>query len=94
MEQEIDWHKEIYGYERIDRERFRRSKGDFWSGLGGMGADGAVMMEWERTFGTALELVKPFLRLTGRARDHIACPGASDCGCARTSWRWGARSSA
>src|SRR4051794_13193165 len=79
----IDWHKEIYGagYERIDHERFRRGKGDFWSGLNGMGAGGTLMMEWERRLGAAVDQVKPFLKLTGEAVEDIACPGSSDCGC-------------
>jgi hypothetical protein len=84
MEQEIDWEKEIYGrgYARIDREQFRRKKGDFWGGLNGIGSDGTLMMEWERTFSASVDLIKPFLKLTGQAQEYIACPGSSNCGCA------------
>ena len=84
MEQEIDWEKEIYGrgYARIDREEFRRKKGDFWGGLNGIGSDGTLMMEWERTFSASVDLIKPFLKLTGQAQEYIACPGSSNCGCA------------
>jgi hypothetical protein len=84
MEQEIDWEKEIYGrgYARIDREQFRRKKGDFWGGLNGIGSDGALMMEWERTFSASVDLIEPFLKLTGQAQEYIACPGSSNCGCA------------
>jgi hypothetical protein len=84
MEQEIDWEKEIYGrgYARIDREQFRRKKGDFWGGLNGIGSDGTLMMEWERMFSASVGLIKPFLKLTGQAQEYIACPGSSNCGCA------------
>lgn len=84
MEQEIDWAKEIYGrgYARVEREWFRRKRVDFWSGLNGTGPDGTVMMEWERRFGASVDLIKPFLTLTGRAEEYIPCPGSSRCSCA------------
>jgi hypothetical protein len=84
MEQEIDWHKEIWGrgYPRVDRERFRRKRGDFWDGINAIGPDGTIMIEWERRMGSALKLVMPFLKLTGQAQDYIACPKSTDCGCA------------
>jgi hypothetical protein len=84
MEQGIDWHKELWssGYARIDRERFRRKKGDFWDGINAIGPDGTIMMEWERRMGSALGLVMPFLKLTGEAQDYIACPKSTGCGCA------------
>ncbi len=86
MEQEIDWDKELWGrgYPRIDRERFRRKKGDFWEGINAIGPDGTIMMEWERRMGSALELVMPFLKLTGQAQDYIACPKSTGCGCAHS----------
>src|SRR6267142_767976 len=68
-------------YPRMDRERHRRRKVDFWQGLDGMGEGVALMVEWERMFGASVDLIKPFLKLTGGAQEHIACPGSSDCGC-------------
>jgi hypothetical protein len=84
VEQEIDWAKEIYGrgYARVEREQFTRRKVDFWTGLNGIGSDGTVMMEWERMFGASVDLIKPFLKLTGQAEEHIPCPGGSRCSCA------------
>jgi hypothetical protein len=68
-------------YPRMDRERHRRKKADFWQGLDGMGEGIALMVEWERMFGASVDSIKPFLKLTGGAAERIACPGSSDCGC-------------
>src|SRR5262249_35647122 len=52
MEQEIDWEKEIYdrGYLRIDWERDRHKRRDFWSALDGMSSGVALMVDWHWIF--------------------------------------------
>ncbi len=70
------------GYFRIDHEYYRKRKQGFWEAMQGVSLNGTIMLEWERSFGTALEFIRPFLRLNGDAVDSISCPGITGCGCA------------
>jgi hypothetical protein len=83
MEQEIDWQQELYGrgYERIDRERYKRRKVEFWAGLEGTESGVALMVDWECMFGSSLEVIRPFLEITGERTETFPCPAVSPCGC-------------
>jgi len=83
MEQEIDWEQELYGggYERLDRERNLRRKVDFWTRLDGMSEGVALMVDWEFMFGSAVDVIRPFLEVTGERTETFPCPAVSPCGC-------------
>lgn len=83
IEQEIDWQQELYGggYLRMDRERHRKRKVDFWTGLEGISPGVALMVDWECMFGSTLDVIRPFLELTGERTETFPCPAVSPCGC-------------
>ena len=83
IDEEIDWQKELYGggYLQLDRERDRRRKVDFWAALDGMSSGVALMVDWEFIFGSAVDVVLPFLEVTGERSETFPCPGVSPCGC-------------
>jgi hypothetical protein len=86
IEQEIDWEKELYGggYKQLDRERDRKKKGDVWAGLDGMSSGVALMVDWVFIFGSAVDVVLPFLEVTGERAESFPCPGVTPCGCRHT----------
>jgi hypothetical protein len=86
MEQEIDWEQELYGggYKRLDRERDRRKKRDFWAGLEGVSSGVALMVDWEFIFGSAVDVLLPFLEVTGERTKSFPCPAVTPCGCRHT----------
>ena len=79
MEQEIDWEQEIYGrgYEKLDWERERKKKRDFWVALDGMSTGVALMFDWFWTFGSSVDVIQPFLKLTGEKTESFPCPAKS-----------------
>jgi hypothetical protein len=83
MEQEIDWMQEIRGrgYMRIDWERDRQKKRDFWAALEGMSSGVALMVDWHWIFGSAVDVVRPFLELTGEKAEDFPCPADPPCEC-------------
>jgi len=83
MEQEIDWEKEIYGrgYQKLDLEREKRKKRDFWSALDGMSSGVALMIDWFWIFGSSVDAIQPFLKLTGEKTKSFPCPAETPCGC-------------
>lgn len=80
---EIDWEKELYGkgYARIDWERDRKKKRDFWSAMDAASPGVALMVDWLWSFGSALEVLEPFLELTGEKTESFPCPAETPCGC-------------
>jgi hypothetical protein len=82
-EEEFDWEKELYGsvYLQLDRERDRRRRGDFWTGLEGVSSGVALMVDWVFRFGSAVEVILPFLEATGERSETFPCPAVSPCGC-------------
>jgi hypothetical protein len=86
IEQEIDWEKELYGggYKQLDRERDRKKKGDLWAGLDGMSSGVALKVDWVFIFGSAVDVVLPFLEVTGERAESFPCPAVTPCGCRHT----------
>jgi hypothetical protein len=86
MEQEIDWEQEIYGrgYEKLDWERERKKKRDFWVALDGISTGVALMFDWFWTFGSSVDMIRPFLKLTGEKTESFPCPAETPCGCRHT----------
>jgi hypothetical protein len=86
MEQEIDWEQEIYGrgYEKLDWERERKKKRDFWVALDGMSTGVALIFDWFWTFGSSVDVIRPFLKLTGEKTESFPCPAETPCGCRHT----------
>ena len=86
MEQEIDWQKEIYGrgYQKLDWERDRKKERDFWAALDGGSSGVALMIDWFWIFGSAVDVIRPFLKLTGEKSESFPCPAETPCGCRHT----------
>ena len=86
VEQEIDWEQEIYGrgYEKLDWERERRKTRDFWVALDEMSTGVALMFDWFWTFGSSVDVIRPFLKLTGEKTESFPCPAETPCGCRHT----------
>jgi len=86
MEQEIDWEQEIYGrgYEKLDWERERKKKRDFWVALDWMSTGVALMFDWFWTFGSSVDVIRPFLKFTGEKTESFPCPAETPCGCRHT----------
>ena len=61
--------------------RWLKKRGDFWAGLATISTGAAIMGNWEWACGSAVELVKPFLRPTPERVEHYPCPDVSPCGC-------------
>ena len=61
--------------------RWLKKRGDFWAGLATISTGAAIMGNWEWACGSAVELVKPFLRPTPERAEHYPCPDVSPCGC-------------
>ena len=72
---------EVGGFARIERGKARAKRGDFWEGLELMSSGAGVMRGWEWAFGAAVDLVRPFLKPTGRRAMVIACPAPMPCEC-------------
>jgi hypothetical protein len=83
MEQEIDWEQELYGggYLQLDRERDRKKRKDFWAALSGTSSGVALMVDWIWSFGSAVDVILPFLELTGEKAESFPCPAETPCGC-------------
>jgi hypothetical protein len=83
QEEEIDWKKELYGrgYARIDWERDQRKKRDFWAALDGGSSGEALMVDWHWIFGSAVDVIRPFLKLTGEKTESFPCPADTPCEC-------------
>jgi hypothetical protein len=83
MGQEIDWGKELYGrgYLRVDWERDRQKKRGFWAALDGMSSGVALMVDWHWIFGSAVDVIRPFLELTGEKTESFPCPADPPCDC-------------
>ena len=56
-------------------------KGDFWRGLESISSGAALMPDWQWGFGTATDLVRPFLRPTGKVAASFPCPARPACEC-------------
>jgi hypothetical protein len=86
MEQEIDWEQELYGggYKQLDRERDEGRKKDFWAALDGMSSGVGLMVDWVFIFGSAVNVVRPFLEVTGQRTETFPCPAVTPCGCRHT----------
>ena len=61
--------------------RWLKQGGDFWRGLEVISSGATIMGNWEWACGSAVELVKPFLRPTAERVEHYPCPDVSPCGC-------------
>jgi hypothetical protein len=65
----------------------------FWTGLDRVSTEGGLLADWEWAFGSALDLVRPFLRCTGEASVSFPCPAHPECACRRhdivETDRWG-----
>jgi hypothetical protein len=83
MEEEIDWEQELYGrgYNRVDWDWYRARKGDVWRGLETMSTGAGLMVDWAVIFGSTLEVIRPFLELTGERSESFPCPAVSPCRC-------------
>jgi hypothetical protein len=83
MEEAIDWEQELYGggYLQLDRERDRKKRKDFWAALDGTSSGVALMVDWIWSFGSAVDVILPFLELTGEKTESFPCPAATPCGC-------------
>ncbi len=69
------------GYEQPDRERNRGRKVNFWSGLEGMSSGVGLMADWEFRLGASVEVIRPFLEVTGERSETLPCPAVASCGC-------------
>lgn len=56
-------------------------KGDFWAGLDGMSSGAGLMVDWDWRFGSAVDLVRPFLRATPELAGSYPCIGYPPCDC-------------
>jgi len=56
-------------------------KGDFWRGLESISSGAALMPDWQWAFGTATDVVRPFLRPTGKVAASFPCPARPACEC-------------
>ena len=56
-------------------------KGDFWGGLECISTGAALMADWEWGFGTALGLVRGFLKPTEKRSGSFPCPARPACEC-------------
>ena len=56
-------------------------KVEFWEGFGGITSGAGLMVDWEWNFGSAMDLVRPFLRATSRLADSYPCVGYPPCDC-------------
>jgi hypothetical protein len=85
-EEEIHWEKELYGggYDQLDRERDRKRKKDFWTALDGMSTGVALMVDWAFIFGSAVDVILPYLEVTGERTESFPCPAETPCGCWHT----------
>ena len=59
----------------------RARKVDFWEGLDGMSSGAGLMVDWEWRFGSAVDLVRPFLRATPELAGSYPCNGYPPCDC-------------
>src|SRR5262249_32404982 len=86
MEQEIDWQREIYGrgYRKLDWERDGKKERDFWVALDSSSSGVALMIEWCWAFGSSVDVIRPFLKLTGEKSQSFPCPAETPCGCRHT----------
>src|SRR6185436_11129007 len=75
--------QELYGsgYPKLDWKRDRRKRRDFWVALEGMSSGEALMVDWVWIFGSAVEVIQPFLELTGEKAESFPCTGEPPCEC-------------
>ncbi len=56
-------------------------QGGFWHGLECISSGAALMSDWQRAFGSAMDMVRPFLRPTGKVASSYPCPARPPCEC-------------
>jgi len=65
----------------LEKHEKRVKKGDFWGGLQYMSFGDGVMADWEWALGSALPLLKPFLKPTGEQSGWYPCKAWPECEC-------------